>query len=454
MFDCKKLTGILTQVSEKTGILDIQLNSNGDVADVLIRLQKEIEIILEPAVDWFGGDQVGVRNEIAMERGYAYVEKFNKYGLAVAKLEDGWNPPSILVNLAGERVIPKEADNEFCRVSEFSEGIASVSTKEGSYYIKENGERLNDKVYREALPYKFGRALVQYATDPKIDKDPTRNSDRIFYHVVDQEGNELHTIDIKSPDQPMDMRWSNKGFIGLHRTAYGAWYITPEGKRIPEDSNKYFEDGMGDLNLGIAKVCDRLGQGQTGRKTMPHEQTWYYIDQEGRRLNEGIFAQELRALTDFYNGRAYVEKLDGDIILTDIHGKILKKIGNVKEIGDMNSRIRNGNFSDGMLMLNHFDHATKVSISRIFDYNGNLVTDEFSDLARFSEGLAFGRKDGKKYLFDKDLNLTELTEPVYNIEPFKDGVAKADYAEKEKDDRGFEKSHKVYIDKKGRRVFS
>gem|GEM_PF-1521290 len=434
LFDCGKLTDVLTQVAEKLSILDRFIIDS--IPEGQLSTRSGLETVIEPAVDWFGGDQIELRQEVAKEKGYSYISKFNKFGIARASIKKGQRPSRwILINTLGEDVLGEESESY--EVTDFSDGIAIIKTinarrERECFFVNEKGKRINDKTYEDAKPYKFGRALVMTSTGHG-------------YDLVDPEGNVLRKGVVRGGDE---LRYSNKGYLGFHATGCGAWYRTPDGERIPREMNKYFEDGMGDLNEGIAKVCDRLGSGQSGRVTDPDKQIWYYIDQEGNRLDKGILSRDLRAVTNFYKGRAYVQTLDGQIILTNVDGYIIKNIGNTDELG----RIQRGidAFSEGILVLGKNGAVA-------FDSDGEILIDGLENLSNFHDGIAFARKDGQSCLVNIHKEFVELKETYTFAGNFKDGVARLERRidTNEKDRNGFTKSitEYFYIDKKGRRVF-
>ena len=450
-YDCQKLTEIVWAAREFQPLLRAVNPFN------LKHVQSEknrIEREFVEALGFLDPDQIMLRDKTARKCGCTFVEKFNRFGLAIAIVKgDSWMPSNILVNKYGEKVFPR--DETECNITGFQEGVAVVTEKENGrlakrYFLKEDGKRVNDKVYSDAKPYRFGQALVKYSDDPD------RNiSNRFVWHVIDIDGNELRMIDLNGGKENIDIRWSDSGYLGMHKSNFGAWYITPAGERIPSDPSRYFEDNIGDLNKGIAKVCDRQGVGgQQGRVTNADRQRWYFISQEGKRLSGGVFAKDFRKATNFVRGRAFIQTLEDIILLVDIHGNVIKKIGSALDIGAMTKSIS----KDGLLTISKWDprEQKKVRIGTAVDLNGQTVVENIENLGVFSEGYAFAEKAGKPCLIDTAGNYTELPleHRVRDSGSFQNGVIKLDVFTGEKNSQGFDKTETIYFDKKGKRVFS
>ncbi len=432
-------------------VIDLSIK-NHTLEPTVIANHQQVKKETDEIVDYLCGDQIGLRDEIVREKGYVYVGKFNKYGLARATLEDRWNPQSVLINRNGEKVVPEDYEGKSW-ISDYSEGLAAVTiVNNGSqecYFIDESGNKVNDKIYQKVEPYKFGQALVMY-------KGMSNSS---YYQLIDRQGNEIRKNCIRYDD---DLRWSKKGFLGLHETNRGAWYITPDGKRIPQERHRFFEDGMGDLNQGVARVQDRPSANQDQRSLNREKDPWYFINQEGQMLTEGILAHKFRSATNFYQDRAFVETMDNPrrLLLIDIHGNIHKEL-DLSMIPTM-GRLKNTKISDGVIILSRREGDKWLSTA--IDIQGITII-EAPSIGEFSEGMGFIGSEGEEIQIKKDGKTTFFTKSKYRmitktgtiIEPeveinapgkFHEGIAKVerylpDSVEKES----------FYIDKKGRKVF-
>ncbi len=447
---CENYTNLIKKVARTAPGLVVTENNPLNLA---LETKRQIRSEIAELLEFLDSDQVELRDRIAKEKGYSFVGKFNEYGLAKAvfKLE-GLESPEILINKKGEVIFSEDNDKK-CKISDFSEGLALVSIEasggqKGHYYIDVDGKRIDDKNYREANSYKFGQALVRYHGQEEKQK----------YHLIDYKGNEIRTIDI---GRIMDDRWSGSGYLGLHTPDFGAWHVAPSGERIPKDPSKFFEDGMGDLNTGIAKVCDRFGKNRSNN-------SWYFINQKGENLNEGVLGQGFESATDFYQDRAFVQTADGKTLLIDIHGKIIREFQteSLGKINPIHSKIK-----DGLLLFEKTisNGPPQICSYHLVDITGKILLEREGErfvIHDFSEGLGFvsgpseqfnfTTSDGRalqttvreQELITLDGSIIESDERITTAQPFKDGVALVGKILSDGHNNMF------YIDKKGRRVFS
>lgn len=199
-------------------------------------------------------------------------------------------------------------------------GVAAVSDSSGAYHINRKGNPIYNERFFKTFGFYDGLAAVQ--------------SHDGCYHI-DISGKQVYTEKYE---------WCGnfqEGFSPIRNQKGQYFHINKAGKPIYKKHYTY----VGDFKDGIAVVCNKDGfsthinsEGHCLHRKWFHQldiyhkgfarakdnNGWFHVDIDG---NE-IYKYRFNDLEPFYNGIAHATEKDGNIILIDESGGIIKTISN------------------------------------------------------------------------------------------------------------------------------